>query len=102
MDNLSDRARELLEKQRHRYLSSLPEKKAALQEAWSQAAASGHQTELLEAVHKLAGSSGLHGLDVIQALAAEIEQMIKEHASREDCEQRFDALMAAIDVETLD
>ncbi len=101
MDKLSAQARELLEKQRARYLSSLPEKKAALREAWN-LAASGHATELLEAIHKLAGSAGLHGLDVVQGLAVEIEEAIKGHARREEYAERFDALMAAIDVEILD
>ena len=35
MDNLSDRARELLERQRTRYLESLSEKKVALEAAWN-------------------------------------------------------------------
>ncbi|MDJ0652774.1 MAG: Hpt domain-containing protein [Xanthomonadales bacterium] len=101
MDNLSERARELLEKQRHRYLTSLPEKKASLQEAWHEAAG-GHVSELLERIHKLAGSSGLHGLDVIQGLAVEIEEAIKGQASREEYADRFDALLAAIDLESPD
>lgn len=79
MVELSPKARALLREQRKRYLTRLPERARELRLLW-EAADGTDYGEFLDAVHRLAGSAGLHGLDRIQQDAAMLEQGLKSQA----------------------
>ncbi|MFK7958562.1 MAG: Hpt domain-containing protein [Lysobacterales bacterium] len=76
MAELSDRARQLLEKQRQKYLSSLNDKHADLMALLNDR--ENQELELIDAVHRLAGSAGLHGLTSIQQAAVKAEQVLRD------------------------
>ncbi len=96
MAELSDRARELLAKQRERYLASLTGKHAELANLWEERQ---HQElDLIDAVHRIAGSAGLHGLDELQANAVHAEQTLRdENASEADREAAVRKLMSELE-----
>ena len=75
---MSPQAQALLRSQKQRYLTRLPEKGRELMSLWRRVG-EGHLSEFLDAIHRLAGSAGLHGLDRIQQLAAAVETRLKAH-----------------------
>lgn len=87
MAELSAAARQLLAAQKQRYLQTLATKADEL---------AGHADDmgtLQDAVHKIAGSAGLHGLDVIQRQAVLVEQEIKDGQSAAQVRPMLDDLI---------
>ncbi len=96
MAELSAQAQALLRSQRRRYLARLPRKADELEALWALVPEAG-PANFLEAVHRLAGSAGLHGLDRIQASAASLEAELKTHLGEpERYETEVRALIASL------
>ena len=92
MAELSERARELLAKQRQRYLASLPNKLDELTVLWE--TRKHQQLDLIDAVHRIAGSAGLHGLTELQRSAVAAEQTLRDnHATEADQEAAVNTLL---------
>ncbi len=79
MAELSDKAKALLAKQRTRYIESLGDKRRELAELNDDR--EGQWLELIDAVHRLAGSAGLHGLNQLQQLAVSAERALRDTAA---------------------
>ncbi|MEM9530761.1 MAG: Hpt domain-containing protein [Pseudomonadota bacterium] len=87
MADLSDKAQALLEAQRTRYLASFGEKAANLRNLWKTRGES-DGLELIDAVHRIAGSAGLHGQDEVRQLAAQCEQVLKDSEAEADAQRQ--------------
>ena len=85
MAELSDHARQLLAKQREKYLASLPGKRAELSALWD--SRTSQELELIDAVHRIAGSAGLHGLTELQACAVKAEQALRDSSIGEQAQE---------------
>lgn len=95
MVELSPKALALLREQRRRYLTRLPERARELERLWQTAGAD--LRGFLDAVHRLAGSAGLHGLDRIQRAAAELEAGLKaQRGAPESFDPEVEALIARL------
>ncbi len=95
MVELSQNALALLREQRRRYLARLPERALELERLWQTVGTD--RAEFLDAVHRLAGSAGLHGLDRIQRAAAELEAGLKaDLGSSESFRADVEALIARL------
>ncbi len=67
-----------------KYIASLPEKQARIDNGWKQLQSSGWSAELLAKlkieVHRLAGSAGSYGFDGLGAVALTLEGSLKSGA----------------------
>ena len=95
MAELSDRAKQLLEKQRQKYLSSLENKHADLLALFKNRL--NQEMELIDAVHRIAGSAGLHGLDALQQTAVTAESVLRDNgATNEQQEHAVNAVLSKL------
>ncbi len=95
MAELSDRAKQLLEKQRQKYLSSLKNKHADLLALFKNRES--QEMELIDAVHRIAGSAGLHGLDVLQQSAVTAERVLRDNgATKEQQEHAVNSVLSKL------
>lgn len=90
MPELSDAARRILAKQKARYLAGLGAKVEELE------AVRDDPMALADVAHKIAGSSGLHGLTPIRACAVAVEESVKAGDDATAIGQRLDALIAVL------
>lgn len=90
MPELSQAAQRLLAAQKSRYLASLPEKAQQLN------ALADDRAALTDAAHKIAGSSGLHGLDQVQADAVALEEALKTGQTDEQVRGCLQALVGTL------
>ena len=83
--NLSPQAQQLLALQQAKYLRSLPDKKARLENAWNAVKQQGWTPELTEilqtGVHRLSGSAGSYGLHSLGKVARQLDLLLSGSSS---------------------
>ena len=96
MAELSAAAQQLLAAQRKRYLASLKQKAAELRQVAQQ------MYELQDAVHKIAGSAGLHGLTAIAQQASVVEEAIKDGQTQAQVNEDLENLLLILETTATD
>lgn len=94
--NLSPRASRQMAEQRMRYLQSLPDKKAKIEQAWEKARLQAWSrvsfNQFTTLIHRLAGSAGSYGLDQLGQAAKCLDHLLGTIPPGEPPAARVEAL----------
>ena len=105
MQSLSGKAQTLQAQLLSKYIASLPQKRARMENCWQRLQSSDWRADALAKLkgeaHRLAGSAGSYGLEELGALALNLEESLKSSASsaqqRSDITLQFNHLVRALD-----